>query len=446
MQDHVKTTNRRYYERTIGRIDDLLNTPQEICFVLVQHAFTPSVEFYRSIENRIAAVILKGSSAQQNPTVVFELKKHFGTRIKETVKRSDLADTAFTVNFLKESTAGRPFVILEYGGYFAPSIAAISYDPILGPNLKGVVEGTDNGIKGSADGKTIGYSAVVEGAKCPVISKSRSTIKQIMDIDIGPAIVSATDDIVCKTLGTRLKYWRGIPAVVGSGSIGSGILAELKSIGHTPLVYDSDLAVMAELAHRHHRVVDQTTALANSDLLFLSTGSCFLSQQPELLALIRNNALLVLCTSGDVEAGIPQLIAKRKLRLIEHQSNHHIAVYRTSYGKNIRLILGADKIGQAPNMSVSDGSASPANVMSDMEFYALGCHLASDHKLAAGFIHQSPIHLQKLILKEWLLEFYPSTCSSSKSAKPSNDFSLEFEDTAKTERLQTQSVSATHIV
>lgn len=427
MQENEYLVNRRYYRNTVDLINKSMITPEDLCFVLVQHAFLPSLEFYHCIESKLASVILKGSSAKQNPSVVARLKKRYGSRVQDSVTRSDLEDSAFTIALLKNVTRGRPFVILEYGAYFAPSIAAVCRDPALGPKLLGVVEGTENGVKGSADGKTTGYSAVAAHTDCPIISKSRSNIKHIMDIEIGPAIVDATDKILCNNLGRKLKHWRGTSAVIGVGSIGKGVLSALNNLGHSPLVHDTDLAVMAQLAHCHNRVVDQSTILAESDILFLSTGNCFLSQQPELLALIKHNALLVLCTSGDVEAGIPQLIDNGELQLVKNESDSDIATYRTRHSKHLRVMLGIDEIGQAPNMSVEDGSVSPANVMSDMEFYALGCYLASEHGLDNGKIHQSPWHLQKLILKEWLAEFYPST---TEVTRPSKQPELRFNNTS----------------
>ena len=105
----------------------------------------------------------------------------------------------------------------------------------------GVVEGTENGVKGSTDGKTPGYAAVANRAACPIISKSRSNIKHIMDIEIGPAIVDAADNILCNNLGRKLKHWRGTTAVVGVGSIGKGVLSALNNLGLSPLVYDLSL-------------------------------------------------------------------------------------------------------------------------------------------------------------------------------------------------------------
>ena len=430
MQENEYLVNRRYYKSTVDHINSSLLPPKDLCFVLVQHAFLPSIDFYHCIESKLAAIILKGSSARQNPSVVAQLKRHYGPRVLESVTRRDLEYSAYTIKLLKKATRGKPFVILEYGAYFAPTISAVCNDPFLGPKLMGVVEGTENGIKGSADGKTIGYSAVANHAACPIMSKSRSNIKHIMDIEIGPAIIDATDKILCKSLGRKLKHWRGTTGVVGAGSIGQGVLSALNSLGQSPLVHDTDLAKMAELAHCHNRVVDQQTILAESDLLFLNTGNCFLSEQPDLLALIKSNALLVLCTSGDVEAGIPQLIDRGELQLVENQSTREIAVYKTRYEKHLRVMLGIDKIGQAPNMSVEDGSASPANVMSDMEFYALGCYLASDHGLTVGTIHQSPRHLQNIILKEWLAEYYPSTTEVPMLPKPLKGLELQFNTTA----------------
>ncbi len=432
MQEIEYLVNRRYYKNTTDLVDKSINTPDDLCFVLVQHAFLPSIDFYHCIDSRLAAVILKGSSAKQNPSVVKKLKRLFGPRILESVKRQNLEEHSFTINLLKKVTRGRPFVILEYGAYFAPSLSAICKDPVLGPKLMGVVEGTENGIKGSADGKTRGYNAVALHAACPIMSKSRSNIKHIMDIEIGPAIVEATDKILCNRLGRKLKHWRGTTGVVGVGSIGQGVLSALSSLGQTPLVHDTDLAKMAELAHCQNRVVDQHAILKKSDLLFFNTGNCFLSQQPELLSLVKNNALLVLCTSGDVEAGIPQLIDRGEMHLVKNQSDAEIAVYKTRYGKHLRIILGIDEVGQAPNMTVEDGSASPANVMSDMEFYALGCYLASDHDLTNGTVHQSPRHIQNMILKEWLAEFYPATIEAPLIRKPLNRLELHFESTSTT--------------
>jgi len=120
------------------------------------------------------------------------------------------------------------------------------------------------------------------------------------------------------------------------------------------------------------------------------------------------------------------LIDRGELHLVKNQSDNEIAVYKTRYGKYLRVMLGIDEVGQAPNMSVEDGSVSPANVMSDMEFYALGCYLASDHGLANGKIHQSPWYLQNMILKEWLAEFYPSTTEVPRPPKPLEHLQLEF--------------------
>ena len=197
MQENETIVNRRYYKNTIDLINQSLATPKDLCFVLVQHAFLPSIDFYHCIESKLASVILKGSSAKQNPSVVDSLKQRYGSRVQDCVKRSDLEDSAFTIELLKKTTRGKPFVILEYGAYFAPAITAVCNDPLLGPKLLGVVEGTENGIKGSTDGKTIGYGTVANRVACPIISKSRSNIKHIMDIEIGPAIVDAADNILC---------------------------------------------------------------------------------------------------------------------------------------------------------------------------------------------------------------------------------------------------------
>lgn len=410
MKQFLLDSHKRFYEQTLSSLERQYNPPEDTCYVLVQHAFSPSLHFFDCIKDKIAAIIPKRSSANSNPEIVTELQNKFPGRVHRNISRSTLQDPAFTTQFLREVTHGRPFIILEYGGYFAPAAQAISDDPLLKGTLKGFVEGTENGIKGSDDGSTIGYNDVAHLIMHPVVSKSRSKIKTIMDIEIGPAIVHATNEIFRRNLGCTLKHYRGQIGVIGVGAIGNGILESLSKELVKPLVFDIDLAVMATLASHNDHVVNQQTILESSDVIFLNTGSCFLFESPALLNVIKNNAILVLCTSGDVEAGIPQLIADGYISIVDAESTTEIAVYKTLNGKRIRLVLGSDGVGQAPNMSLKDGSSSPANLMSDMEFCGIGHYLASSaFNLQPGKIHSSPTKVEDLILREWLREFHPQS-------------------------------------
>jgi S-adenosylhomocysteine hydrolase len=420
MLNHDSYTHRQFYESTIRRIHSALELPDDLCFVYVQHAFSPCIEHLTCVEERLAAIIPKGSSSKGNPQVVQRLQQLFPGRVLSHVTRTHLTDSAYAVQLLKDVTRGRPFAILEYGGYFAPAAARIAADRYLGPKLAGFVEGTENGIKGSDDGKTPGYLQVAAEVSRPILSKARSDIKHIMDLEIGPAIVESTDTLLRDALGCRLAHWRGNIGVIGLGSIGQGVLTALGKYNLTPMLHDTNTAVMAEMAYRQFNVAAQATVLANSDILFLNTGSCFLSQQPELLTLLKDHTILVLCTSGEIEAGIPQLINAGELQ--QQTGDNRLASYRTKSGKQIRVLLGGDQIGQAPNMVVEDGSGSPANLMSDMEFYAAGAYLASSrHSFQPGTIHESPAMLQQLIMEEWLKVFYPHVLGtiSPSHARPS---------------------------
>ena len=416
MEPTVHFAHRRFYGNTVKAIENETRPHPDLCFVFVQHAFLPSLEFFGAINNRVAAIVPKGSSAKSNPQVIRQLKDKFGNRFHDSIDRHKLVDPNFTLEWLRRVTDDRPFAILEYGGYFAPTASRISNDSRLGENLVGFVEGTENGIKGSDDGQTKGYRDVIDSIAHPVISKSRSRIKSIMDIEIGPAIVYATDSIFRRNLGCSLKHWSNSIGVIGLGSIGKGVLSTLIKDNRVPMVFDTDLSVMAELATRHNRVTSQDAILQSADVLFLNTGSCFLSNSPALLDHLRDYALLVLCTSGDVEAGIPQLIHNGDLKYIEIESNSEIAVFATRKGKKIRVLLASDCIGQAPNMSMQDGSSSPANLMSDMEFYAMGSYLCNTgEQLSPATIHESPGKLEDIIIREWLGEFH-SDCIGSQKA------------------------------
>ncbi len=398
----------RFYNQTIARVNDVCDTSDDLCFVYVQHAFTPLITHISCLQNRFAALIPKSSSSRSNRHVVKHLESEFPRRIYADITRVHLRNTDFTINLLKHVTRGRRFAILEYGGYFAPSAEAIANDPELGSTLIGFVEGTENGIKGADDGSTIGYQQVAHKIKKPIISKSRSRIKKIMDQDIGPAIVESCNSILYHSIGFGIESKQFSTGIIGLGSIGRGLLRYLNKNNIRPRVFDIDLAVVAELAHNLQLAVSQETLLAKSDLIFLNTGSCFLAQQPKLLKHIKDNAILVLCTSGDVEAGIPQLIAAKHLELVEGDANDQIATYKTRDDKFIRIMLGGDGIGQAPNLVVEMGSGSLANLMSDMEFYALGCHLACNRtQLPIGCISDSPLEIQNIVLEQWMQVFHP---------------------------------------
>lgn len=402
---HVK-----FYNQTITQVDEFFNTSEDLCFVYVQHAFLSLIPHLDCLGDRLAALIPKASSSTSNRAVVKQLEARFPGKIFDKINRAQLHDEAFTLNLLKKVTRGRPFAILEYGAYFAPSAEAIANDPDLGPRLAGFIEGTENGIKGADDGSTIGYQHIAGNISKPILSKSRSRIKLIMDRDIGPAIVESSNNILRQSCKVEIEPSQLNIGVVGLGSIGKGMLHYLGEQHIAPLVFDSDVAVMAELAHSQHATVPLETLLAKSDLIFLNTGSCFIAQQPELLEHLKEDAILVLCTSGDVEAGIPQLLAAEHIRLAEYQKCDNIATYKTRTNKSFQLMLGGDKIGQAPNLVVEKGSNSLANLMSDMEFYALGCHLGSNTAhLPTGCITDSPANVQDLIFHQWLQVFHPQS-------------------------------------
>ncbi len=406
VKDKVLLSKReQFYTNTLKSLKNSINAPEDLKLVMVQHAFAPIIDLYSALDDQIAAIIPKASSSTSNPQVVERMKEKFPGRVFDSISRKELQNSDFAIQFLREVTKGHPFVIVEYGAYFAPAAHAISNDPILASKLKGFVEGTENGIKGSDDG-AVGYEQVVASLDHWVISKSRSRIKGIMDMEIGPAILYATDRIFRDTFGLSLKHFQGTFGVIGAGPIGKSILRGLRGDNIKPLVYDRDLAVMAGLCQLGERTTRQEQILANSDVLFLNTGSSFLSREPDLLNRMKDNVILVLSTSGDVEGGIPQLIEKNCLIRSPIGSDGNIASYITSSGKPIRLALGSDGIGQAPNTMLPEGSVSPANLMSDMEFVGAARYLGGMSNVPAPrVIEHLPENIENTILDEWMRFF-----------------------------------------
>jgi len=192
----------------------------------------------------------------QKTVDVAALKQQFPGRVFSNITREALSNTDYTIELLKRVTRGRPFAILEYGAYFAQVAADIAKDEYLGPKFNGIVEGTQNGINGSNDGTTPGYRQTASGIDRVVISKSRSNIKNIMDMDIGPAIVRASNQLLLKNGCTPLQHGNKI-GVIGLGAIGRGVLKSLNKHGIEPTINDTDLAVMTEFAHRSYAIASQ---------------------------------------------------------------------------------------------------------------------------------------------------------------------------------------------
>jgi len=102
------------------------------------------------------------------------------------------------------------------------------------------------------------------------------------------------------------------------------------------------------------------------------------------------------------------LITAKQLQYSKGDSTAEIAVFNSVYGKRVRVLLANDGVGNAPNMTLDDGSDSDANKLSDMEFYALGCYLCSkQNTLPKGRISESPPFLQQLIFEQWLQTTHP---------------------------------------
>jgi len=192
-----------FYKQAIQTLEDTLAPPDDLCFIYVQHAFTPLLEHLDAVNHRFAALIPKHSSASCNPQVLRQLEKRFPGRILSGITREQLRNEDFTFRLLHQITRGRPFAILEYGAYFAPVAEALSRDASLGKQLVGFVEGTENGIAGSCDRSTLGYREMAPRVAKPIVSKSKSGIKSIMDLQIGPAIVTATRSMLLQSEGSQ---------------------------------------------------------------------------------------------------------------------------------------------------------------------------------------------------------------------------------------------------
>ncbi len=206
------------------------------------------------------------------------------------------ADTAVT--YLETRAAGEDVVLLDVGGYFAPSLSALC-DRFSG-RILGVVEDTENG-----------HQRYAEYAKlpCPVVSVARSPLKDPEDFLVGQSVVFSAEAL----MRGRGDILPGRPAlVIGFGKLGSSIARLLHAKGVQVTVYDIDPVRRAQALSQGFAVAqDRDRAIRRAGLVLCATGA--LALRGEDFPQLRNGAYVATVTSSEDELeldGLPDGYAR----------------------------------------------------------------------------------------------------------------------------------------
>ncbi|WP_180931913.1 adenosylhomocysteinase [Streptomyces sp. AJS327] len=238
----------------------------------------------------VSAVLPKPKSAdRRTQDVVSE------THRLDPLDRGRFADPDWLASYLEDRSDGRPMVLVDIGGYFAPALSEVCR--MLPGLIRGVVEDTENGLRR--------YLALPDLA-CPVYSVARSPLKEPEDRLVGEAIVFSVETLL-RRLGEVLPGRQA--TVLGFGKIGAGIAAALHARHVRVVVYDRDPIRQAQAVAVGYGRAAFHDALTQAELVFSATGNRAIGMEE--LACLHDGAFLAGATSADDEFDLAGLVRPR---------------------------------------------------------------------------------------------------------------------------------------
>ncbi|HVB10521.1 MAG TPA: NAD(P)-dependent oxidoreductase [Bacillota bacterium] len=204
----------------------------------------------------------------------------------DPLNRDQLSDAETSLAYLESRAAGERLVLIDIGGYFAPSLASLCAS--FSGELVGVIEDTENGLRRYLD---------LEKLPCPVYSVARSPLKSPEDYLVGQSIVFSAEALI-RSRGDVLP---GRPAcVIGFGRLGSSIARMLHTRNMHVTVYDDDPIQRAHaLAHGFQTAHTRADAIRGAGIVVCATGNLALREDD--FARLANGAYIVSVTSSDDE-------------------------------------------------------------------------------------------------------------------------------------------------
>ena len=269
--------------------------PERPCFLNAVDALAP-----------IRAVLPKPKSICE--ATLSEIRAHLPV---DSLNRNKFADPESAVEYLEEVAAGERLVLLDVGGYFAPSLEEISSR--FSGTVCGVVEDTENGLHRYHE---------LDKLPCPVFSVARSPLKEPEDLLVGHSVVFSAEALV----RARGDILAGRDAcVIGFGKLGQAIARMLQNKSLRVTVYDDDHVKMVQaLAHGFRTAPNRTEAIRGAGLVVCATGNLSLRQED--FSAVSNGAYLASVTSSDDELELSALDGLyRRIR-----SGPHLTRYATT--------------------------------------------------------------------------------------------------------------------
>ncbi|NLT56596.1 MAG: adenosylhomocysteinase [Actinomycetales bacterium] len=312
-----------------ARIAQTFAPPEAVSSLLVTHLLVERPGFVRAVASvsRLRVVLPKPKSVV--PAVRSEVETIAPCA---ELSREMFTDPDSAVGFLEAHAAGEPVVLLDVGGYFAPSLSAVAKG--FSGRLVGVVEDTENGHRRYAE---------MQELPCPVVSVARSPLKDPEDYLVGQSVVFSTEALM-RGRGDILPGRAAL--VIGFGKLGSSIARLLQAKGVQVTVYDVDPIRRTHALSQGFAVApDRRAALAGAGVVLCATGA--LALRGEDFTCLRNGAYVATVTSSEDElelAGLPEVYTCAP-------AGEHVARWETT-GHYFYLLNGGNAVNFLHGASV----------------------------------------------------------------------------------------------
>ncbi|MGY5133405.1 adenosylhomocysteinase [Streptomyces nigrescens] len=342
---------------------------------LVTHLLAERPGFVRAVAamSRLRALLPKPKSI--NTTAQREIEQMIPC---DTLSRELFTNAETALDYFEARAAGEPVILLDVGGYFAPTLAEV-HSRFSG-QLLGVVEDTENGHRRYAD---------LDKLPCPVVSVARSPLKDPEDFLVGQSVVFSTEAV----MRGRGDILHGRPAlVIGFGKLGSSIARLLHAKGVQVTVHDIDPVRRTQALSQGFAVArDREGALRAAGLVLCATGA--LSLHGEDFPHLRNGAYVATVTSSEDELELSSLPDVYTRTMV----GDHVTRYQTT-GHYFYLANG----GNAVNF-LHGASVGPFIFLIQAEILA-GIRMLTRTDLAPG-LHEANADDRAAIAATWLSYF-----------------------------------------
>ncbi|GAB3994828.1 hypothetical protein GCM10029992_10440 [Glycomyces albus] len=272
-----------------ARITEAFTPAEAITTIAITHLLTERPAFIDAVAalGELAALLPKPKSLDQDTLATIATRHQVDELSRET-----FADPEHAVAYLEKRAPGQSLVLLDVGGYFAPSLSAIAER--FSGRLLGIVEDTENGHQR--------YLAI-DNPPCPVISVARSPLKQPEDHLVGQSCAFSAEALM-RAVGD-LPIGRPV-AVLGFGKLGRAAAATLHDKGAVVRIFDTDpVRATQALASGYLVAASCAEAIAEAGLVLCATGNHALAFDD--FTKLANGAHIATVTSSEDELDLAGL-------------------------------------------------------------------------------------------------------------------------------------------